>query len=230
MHRPKDVTQRLDISSTTLRRWATVFSAYLSPMAGSSIAETGGAAQRRFTDQDVALLAAIQRELAAGRRVEEVALRLERGEIAPDVVALDDDAMAAVEPPTSGSDALVSPMGGSTPVELQRALVAFLQSAPQMTRAITHLQETADALRETTATQRATLEAQTALLRDLQAERAMIDELRAEREALATERDRLADELAASRDSPLVPIPHHGVPQAPVKGWQWLKRLFTGQS
>ncbi len=55
MHRPKQVCEQLGVSSTTLRRWSDQFQSHLSPSAGRSVTGNGGAAQRRYTDQEVAL-------------------------------------------------------------------------------------------------------------------------------------------------------------------------------
>ena len=61
MHRPKEVAQRLGISPATLRVWSGEFEDLLSESAGKAVTEAGTAAQRRYTDNDVALL-----ERAAG--------------------------------------------------------------------------------------------------------------------------------------------------------------------
>lgn len=205
MHRPKDVTTRLGISSTTLRRWAATFGDYLSPTAASAIAQTGGPAQRRYTDADVALLAAIQRELASGRTVDETLVRLQRGGLrsSPHGVAHDNtpetpelNQRASTEPPMSETLSLV---GVSEPTEWHAALLALIESAPTITAALAQVEATTRELRAAT-----------------EAQRSLQAELRAEREA-----------LAALRASPLVPIPAHDAPAAPVSAWQRVKRLFT---
>lgn len=220
MHRPKDVTQRLGISQTTLRRWATLFADHLSPTAGSALTETGNPGQRRYTDHDIALMAAIKRELDGGRSVGEVLVRLQRGDIRPDAAVVEHDNMppgpethhrALTEPPAGEALALV---GGSSPADLQAALIALVRTAPTIGEALQQVEVTMRELRDVTAAQQATLTDQLALQQ----------ELRAEREALATERASLQE----LRDSPLVPNIDHGGPQAPVTWGQRLKRLFTG--
>ena len=86
MMRPRAVQEQLGISNTTLRRWCAHFQDYLGPTAGAAIGPTGGPAQRRFTDEDLAVLARVKALLADGMTYEEVAVRLRRG----DVVAHDE--------------------------------------------------------------------------------------------------------------------------------------------
>lgn len=73
MHRPGDVSQRLGISANTLRLWSTHFEACLSPSAQSAKTEKGGAAQRRYTDDDLRVLLRAKVLLADGKTYEEVA-------------------------------------------------------------------------------------------------------------------------------------------------------------
>ncbi|MGE0541253.1 MAG: MerR family transcriptional regulator [Dehalococcoidia bacterium] len=218
MHRPKEVTSRLGISSTTLRRWAATFADYLSPTAGVAIAETGGHAQRRYTDADVALLAAIKRELDGGRTVDETLVRLQRGDLRPDPVVADHDntpeqpeiaQRASIEPPIGDSDAALALVGGSDAAQMQAAILALIDSAPTITDALAQVTATTCALQETT-------EAQQALLAELRAERASLEAARAE--------------LQAIRDSPLVPNIDHETPTPPLTWGQRVKRLLSGEA
>jgi len=225
MYRPKEVIDRLGISSTTLRRWCATFAEYLSPTAGSAITASGGPAQRRFTDEDVALLAAIQRELASKRTVDEVLIRLRRGAITPDSDVADHNNipetqhLASTEPPTGEALVLV---GGSSPTDLQKALAQLVLSAPQISGMLAESEASLRALRDSHETQLAAL---ASLESSLEAQTALLQELRAEREALAAARA----ELQALRDSPLVPNLDRGGPQAPMTWGQRVKRLFTGE-
>lgn len=103
MYRPKEVTERLGVSSATLRRWSDTFTDFLSPTAGKSITETGGPAQRRYNDQDVIVLATVKRLLDDGNTYEEVARKLPES-ILSDVVAHNAQMpVPLTEAPTSGS-------------------------------------------------------------------------------------------------------------------------------
>ncbi len=56
MLRPKDITDQLGISPASLRFWSNAFAPVLSPGAQASRTEHGGNAQRRYTDEDLAIL------------------------------------------------------------------------------------------------------------------------------------------------------------------------------
>lgn len=188
MYRPKEITDALDIGSTTLRRWSTAFADSLSPTAGQSIAESGGPAQRRYTDADVALLISIQRDLADSRTVEEVKARLARGDLAPapDVVVNNlmhgTTAQPALTEPPTGEEA--APVGGSLAVsgfvgeEIATALAAMAAAYPTLTEALQQVERTSAALAEAAARQEAVLRAQQELIEELRAERAALAEAR----------------------------------------------------
>jgi len=69
---PQTVTQELDISSATLRRWAEEFADYLSSEANSA----QGKSHRRYTDQDVQTLQIIKELLNEGMTYEQVRQQL----------------------------------------------------------------------------------------------------------------------------------------------------------
>jgi DNA-binding transcriptional MerR regulator len=103
MYRPKEVTERLGVSSATLRRWSDQFADYLSPSAGRSVNETGGATQRRYTDQDAQVLAAVKRLLDDGNTYEEVARKLPESVMGDVVADHDNTAKSLTKPIESGS-------------------------------------------------------------------------------------------------------------------------------
>lgn len=190
MHRPKEITDTLGISATTLRRWSTTFSDYLSPTAGQSIAESGGSAQRRYTDEDLALLASIQREFAGGRTVEEVQVKLKRGELQPatDVVVNNTKTgetaqRALTEPPVGETEA---GRGGSVAVpgydahELAGVLVALNAAFPTLTETLQQVERSTAALTSATEQQsRAARELQYGI-EEMRQERRALEDLRAE--------------------------------------------------
>jgi len=71
MYRPKDITDRLKISAPTLRLWSNNFSEVLSPGAQKSTTETGTAAQRRYSDEDLALFQRAQQLLGESKTYEQ---------------------------------------------------------------------------------------------------------------------------------------------------------------
>jgi DNA-binding transcriptional MerR regulator len=76
MHRPKDVADQLNISPATLRLWSNNFADVLSPAAQKSTTESGTAAQRRYTDSDLAIFRHAKAHLADGLTYEETLTRL----------------------------------------------------------------------------------------------------------------------------------------------------------
>lgn len=55
-YRPADVAKRLGVSTSTLRLWSKEFAAHLSPGAQSTASEQGRYLQRRYAEEDVAVL------------------------------------------------------------------------------------------------------------------------------------------------------------------------------
>ena len=75
---PNQVVARLDVSASTLRRWAKEFAPFLSQTAGyPELSPNGGASHRRYTDEDLETLIIIKGLLAEGYSYRQVAKRLE---------------------------------------------------------------------------------------------------------------------------------------------------------
>lgn len=75
---PSQVAARLDISSSTLRRWSKEFAPFLSQTAGyPELSSNGGASHRRYTDEDLETLITIKGLLAEGYSYHQVTKRLE---------------------------------------------------------------------------------------------------------------------------------------------------------
>jgi len=75
--KPSEVARQLDVSLSTLRRWSTLFAQYLSKYAGDpDPAGGGGHTHRRYSDEDIAVLAIIQNLLANGQSYSQIEERL----------------------------------------------------------------------------------------------------------------------------------------------------------
>jgi DNA-binding transcriptional MerR regulator len=75
---PSQVAARLDISASTLRRWAKEFAPFLSQTAGyPELSPDGGASHRRYTDEDLETLMIIKGLMAEGYSYHQAAKRLE---------------------------------------------------------------------------------------------------------------------------------------------------------
>jgi DNA-binding transcriptional MerR regulator len=72
------VVARLDVSASTLRRWAKEFAPFLSQTAGyPELSSNGGRSHRRYTDKDLETFITIKGLLAEGYSYRQVAKRLE---------------------------------------------------------------------------------------------------------------------------------------------------------
>ncbi|HEM61580.1 MAG TPA: MerR family transcriptional regulator [Chloroflexi bacterium] len=79
LRQPGDVARELDISTSTLRRWAKEFHPYLSKLAGRPDSMGGGVGtHRRYTDDDVQLLSRVKVLLDQGLTYDQVVRRLRR--------------------------------------------------------------------------------------------------------------------------------------------------------
>ena len=70
-HRPGDVAKRLGIAPVTLRVWSNEFAGFLSDSAQKSVTSDGKAAQRRYSDGDIATLERARDLLANGKTFDE---------------------------------------------------------------------------------------------------------------------------------------------------------------
>jgi DNA-binding transcriptional MerR regulator len=102
MYRSREVAARLGVSATTIRRHSVELAAYLGPSASAAYAETGGPTQRRYSDEDLALLAATIAATHHGLTFEEIRNRLDRGELGSNDVVVRDAGPPGV-PLASGS-------------------------------------------------------------------------------------------------------------------------------
>ena len=83
---PRHLVTSLNVSGTTVRRWSELYHRHLSPFAT--------VAPRRYTEQDVAVMARIKRLSDSGMRIEEIDKLLDQAEPLP-----------PTEPPTEPQDA-----------------------------------------------------------------------------------------------------------------------------
>jgi len=111
LRQPGDVARELNISRSTLRRWAKEFNPYLSKMAGKPHATGATAgAHRRYTKEDVQCLSRVKALLDTGLTYGQVIERLKRE--APGVgeeTQQRDDAYPIVAPDTEMEAAAVGP-------------------------------------------------------------------------------------------------------------------------
>jgi DNA-binding transcriptional MerR regulator len=66
----------LGVASATLRRYSVQFSDYLSPSASAAVAQGGGALERRYTENDIALLKRASGLLERGQTFDQVRAQL----------------------------------------------------------------------------------------------------------------------------------------------------------
>ena len=86
LYPPRHLAVQFSVSGTTIRRWSEVFHRHLSASATT--------APRRYTEQDVAVMARIKRLSDSGMRIDEIDKLLEQAEPLP-----------PTEPPTEPQDA-----------------------------------------------------------------------------------------------------------------------------
>lgn len=75
-HRPKDVAERLNIATPTLRLWSVKFARHLSPSAQAATDEAGKPLYRRYTDADLIVLRRAAELMGSGSTYEETDRRL----------------------------------------------------------------------------------------------------------------------------------------------------------
>ena len=84
LRQPGAVARELDISTSTLRRWAKEFHPYLSKMAAKpDVTDTGAGAHRRYTRDDVEILTRVKTLLNRGLTYDQVVQRLRSEGAAP---------------------------------------------------------------------------------------------------------------------------------------------------
>lgn len=71
--RPAEAAERLGIPASTLRRWSRRFAAFLSPQANGLRGEEGARGHRRYTPEDIAVLARCKALLSEGYTFDQVA-------------------------------------------------------------------------------------------------------------------------------------------------------------
>lgn len=106
MLRPKDVAGLLGISAPTLRVWSTQFAPVLSPAARPAKTESGGAAQRRYTEQDLACFRRAKQLLDSGSTFEQALEALQ--------------ARAPAEPPADAPEPLASAAASDAPALVEQ--------------------------------------------------------------------------------------------------------------
>ena len=86
LYPPRHIAVQFSVSGTTVRRWSEVYHRHLSA--------TATTAPRRYTEQDIAVMARIKRLSDSGMRIEEIDALLDQSEPLP-----------PTEPPTGPQDA-----------------------------------------------------------------------------------------------------------------------------
>ncbi len=129
--RPAEAAQRLGIPASTLRRWSRRFAPFLSPYANGQRDAGGTRGHRRYTPQDVAVLAQCKALLSQGLTLEQVAEKLAT-DFEPEVMVVEgevteggnmDGGQEGLQAPETGE--MVSEPGA---VELGRMLVQMLST------------------------------------------------------------------------------------------------------
>lgn len=127
-YKPKEVSELLDVSPATLRRWSDLFAAALSEDAAPEESGT----RRRYSEDDLGALQYAARLLDGGHQLEEVAelLKVARPEDMAPVVQ--DQPQAAPEsrsePPEAGESEAEPLTGQDVPQEPTMALVPLVQN------------------------------------------------------------------------------------------------------
>lgn len=103
--RSKAVCDLLGVPATTLRLWSNEFSDFLSPSAQASVTEKGTAAQRRYTEPDVAILSKVQELLALGMQYDQIREALANKPVPTDALV----ALTLSVPSHNGQNAVAVP-------------------------------------------------------------------------------------------------------------------------
>ena len=89
LYPPRHIAVQFSVSGTTVRRWSDVFARHLSPSATT--------APRRYTEQDIAVMARIKRLSDSGMRIEEIDALLDQ----PEPLLPTEAPIEPQEPPTT---------------------------------------------------------------------------------------------------------------------------------
>lgn len=103
--KPSEVSRRLDVSASTLRRWSAQFAEFLSQKAGDTDRSVGsGYTHRRYADDDMSTLSVVKNLLDGGQTYDQIRQRLKllSDQEAPLAVA-SLDALVPVAPPQAVS-------------------------------------------------------------------------------------------------------------------------------
>lgn len=149
LHRPSIVQSHIHRSAAALRRYARLFSAFLSPTTESRTGEEEEYSSRLYTDADMSLLVVITQELDRGLTCKEILAALERGELLVDGVVPTKRVTTSSAPasPLANSDQIdVAPSGSQeaealsilqTVATTNQSIVALNQSIADTIRALT---------------------------------------------------------------------------------------------
>ena len=125
--RSKQVCDHLGVPATTLRLWSTTFEEFLSPGAQTSLTEKGTPAQRRYTEDDIALLAKVQELLGIGLTYDAIKESLANKATQPALVQLP-AVVASSNGHSNGAVALPGPIDLSEVTELLARSVALYEA------------------------------------------------------------------------------------------------------
>jgi DNA-binding transcriptional MerR regulator len=111
LRQPGDVARELDISTSTLRRWAKEFHPYLSKMAAKSdVVGAGPSAHRRYTRGDVQLLTRVKTLLDQGLTYDQVIRHLKsEGTVASEEGDIQEEAYSIVAPEKEMGTSAIGP-------------------------------------------------------------------------------------------------------------------------
>ncbi len=157
MLKPKNVLDQLGVSAPTLRVWSNIFAPVLSPGAQPSKTETGGSAQRRYTEQDLAYFQRAKALLDSGKTFEEALETLQ------------------AEPMPALSETLAEPMEALVAPSIPSTDVAVIEQTHPVIRAF---EEALAAKDETIQTLHLTLENKAKEVETLQAAKDQVIEMK----------------------------------------------------
>lgn len=129
---PKETAEKLDIAPVTLRKWSTEFTSSLSSGASKALTTTGGSAQRRYSDTDIAILRRAKAMLATGLTYVQVKRELEGSRTQQEISAIQQEPTLTIEITRAASEI----------INTQRTTIVALQDQVVMLkREITRLEE-----------------------------------------------------------------------------------------